>query len=182
MKKNWIIFCIAAILVLTVGVIAGCGDDNGANGTADNGQAAKVEDNGAGDQKSIEACNAVTQQDATKIFGKPASEEESNTLVVDPNMLGECLWSYDTETSSQLIQFRVWNGEIYFAPTADSETFDIGDKGAIRVNTFAGVDVEWVQDGKTITLSYFTTGSDVPDATTKVEEVKALAKQVEDRL
>jgi hypothetical protein len=39
-----------------------------------------------------------------------------------------------------------------------------------------------VQDGKTISLSYFTTGSGVPDATTIAEEVKALAMQTTDKL
>ncbi|MBE0429788.1 MAG: hypothetical protein IBX61_07945 [Thermoleophilia bacterium] len=177
MRADWLKKCtiIAVIVLTTVVLAAGCGDEDG---------------DGAGEETpgpvagadSVDACSIVTQQDASDLFGDTASSEASASLIADPNMIGECLWSADTETSSQLLQFRVWDGEMYYAPTEDSQPFELGEKGAIRVHSIAGVDIEWVQDGKTVNLSYFTTGEDVPDAVSKEEEVKDLARKAAEKL
>ena len=51
----------------------------------------------------------------------------------------------------------------------------IGDKGVIEVGGgLVGVDIQWLQAGRVYDLSYFTVGN-VPDATTRVDDVKALA-------
>jgi len=176
--KGIVVFLSLVVFAALLAFAAGCGDNGTTAATQASAEKSGDSDNGG----SIDACDMVTQQDATKLFGQPAVKEKSDTLVLDANMLGECLWSYDAELGSQLIQFRIWNGEQYYGPTPNSQPFDIGDKGTITVSEFAGVDIEWVQDGKTVTLSYFTTGSGVPDATTKAEEVKALARQASDKL
>lgn len=159
--------------LLLVLVVSACGGSS----TGDNGGGAQAAgQNGSSGQ--IDACSVVTQQDATQLFGKPASPQQGQ-LNVDPNMLGECLWTWDTETSNQLLQFRIWNGSQYYGnPPANSQPLDIGDKGYIQLNEFAGVSIEWVQGDKTITLDYSTIGSDVPKATTKADAVKNLAQNV----
>jgi hypothetical protein len=43
--------------------------------------------------------------------------------------------------------------------------------GFVTVGGLAGVDVGWVQAGKTSMLAYSTIGPSVPEASTKVEEV-----------
>lgn len=169
------------ILLLIVAALAGCGG----NGTASNGEnvpAQSAEKGAAGENQKIDGCSLVTQQDASKIMGKEAEKDESGNVVVDPAMLGECLWSYEYQLGSELIQFRVWGSDAYYSQTPGSQSLDIGDKGSIAVSKAVGVDIEWVQGGKSYTLSYFTTGPDAPDATAKVEEMKALAKKVSGQL
>jgi len=145
------------------------------------GQASPAQSAPAESPAAQKACDIVTQQDATALFGQTASPQEGQ-LVVDPNLIGECLWTWDTATSNQLLQFRIWNGPQYYGAPSDSQPLDIGEKGYIRVHPLAGVDIEWVQNGKTISLSYSTIGSDIPNATTKVEELKTLARKVEKQL
>jgi hypothetical protein len=130
---------------------------------------------GGGNPKKIDACAIVTQTDAEQLFevsatlGKPSG-------AVDPALIGECVWEWeDSQANSQLLQFYVWEGASYYNPSKNSTPFAIGEKGSIDVSGgLIGVDVHWLQAGKTVDLSYFTVGS-VPDANTKVDEVKALA-------
>lgn len=163
---------LAAILVLAG--IAGCGSSN--EPTSNLGQVAAQGDTNIRNV-TLDACQVVTQADASSIFGETATEDQG-TPISDPNLLGECLWTWDTETANQLIQFRIWNGEQYFGEMeADSQPLDIGDKGKIRVNEIAGIDIEWVQDGKTVSLSYSNIGPGLPDASTKVNDITTLAKK-----
>ncbi len=76
----------------------------------------------------------------------------------------------------------LWHGENYYSAPSDSTPYAIGDKGYVRTNPTAGVDIDWVEGGHTASLSYSTLGAAAPDATTKVDEVKALAQQCATRL
>lgn len=170
---------LVAVALAMIIVFAACGEEEK---KGDSGQPATAA--GGNSAATADACKIVTQEDASKLFGKPAVRDEG-VPVVDPNMKSECIWTWDSpDADNQLLQFRVWNGTAYYAETGDSFTkpIDLGEKGHIRVHEFAGVDVEWLQDGKTISLSYSTVGKGVPDPTTKVEEVKQLAKKVEGEL
>jgi len=171
---------VAVIAISAVALFAGCsssGDDGGSTSAEPSAAAAA-----ANGDSSLAACNIVTEADATALFGKQAVKDEG-ALVTDPNMLGECLWTWDTDTSNQLIQFRVWNGEQYYGQEpAGSQSLDLGDKAFMTVGSLAGVDITWVQDGKTIQLSYSNIGDDVPDPATKVEEVKQLAQKASGQL
>jgi hypothetical protein len=129
----------------------------------------------------IDACAIVTQDIATELFGDQAIQDEG-TPVLDPNLMGECIWTWDTDLSNQLLQFRVWNGEVYYSETDGAEAIDLGDKGQIRVDDLGGIDITWVQDGNTVELSYFNIGPDVPEMQSKVQEMKDLAQQVSDDL
>ncbi len=131
--------------------------------------------------KQVDACSIVTQQDATALFGQPASPQQG-AATLDPNMIGECLWTWDTEGANQLLQFRIWNGARYYGASPGTEPFEIGEKGYIRAHPMAGVDIEWVQKDKTISLSYSTIGKGVPKATSKIEELKTLARRISSQL
>lgn len=170
---------IIALSALTLLAVSACGGDSTTTSAAGGSDAASRSSND--DAAKQDACKLVTQQDASALFGQPASAEEGD-LALDANMTGECLWTYDTDTGNQLIQFRIWNGPQYYGELPDSQPFDIGEKGFVRTNEFTGVDIEWIQDGMTYTLSYSTTGTGVPKAPTKVEQVKSLAKKVEDQV
>lgn len=170
--------------------LAGCGSDGGGDGSSGTGGAG-IGGTGAGGSgggadgapgSEIDACAIVTRADATALFGEKATPDTSNNPVVDANLLGECLWAWDTETSGQLLQFRVWNGAEYHDVPDTAEAFAVGTDGYVNVDPFWGIDVEWVQDARTIELSYSNVGPDAPDTATKVEPMKALAFEVSSRL
>jgi hypothetical protein len=101
---------------------------------------------------------------------------------------GECDWDYDApDNSSQLLQLNIWTEDFYKQGgelvDADAQPFAIGErKGNIKVSDLTGIDISWVEKGRFIQLAYSTVGPSVPKATTKVEEVKALAKKVSSTL
>ena len=180
-QKSWRfkplhLFSIAVIMIIAMAAVS-CGDETKTESAASD-KASTSSTGSSGGSASSDACQIVTKEDATKLFGKTASPEEG-TPVYDSKMVGECLWTWDTETDNQLLQFRIWDGEQYYSDSPNSQPIDLGDKGNIVLNEFLGVDITWLQDGKTYTLSYSTIGSSVPDATTKAEEVKSLARKVE---
>ncbi|MBK7579096.1 MAG: hypothetical protein IPI67_02725 [Myxococcales bacterium] len=149
-------------LPLAVALLAmGCGGDEGGKG-------------GGGGSNKIDACAIVTESDATALFGQTASKD-TGAQIVDPALRGECLWSYqNANNDSHLLQFRVWQGQKYYVPGTNAEPFDIGDEGAVDMGALIGVDVQWLQGESAASLSYSTVGN-VPGATTKLAEVKALA-------
>lgn len=151
--------------------LAGCGDDSDPGGE----QAAMTA------PERIDVCALVTRADASALFGNPA-RPRAGTPVLDPNMLGECLWTWDSESSSQLLQARIWDGARYYRAPADARPLGFADRGYIRVHPMAGVDVEWVQTGRTVSLGYSTVGPDVPGAMTRTEAVEALARKLKERL
>jgi hypothetical protein len=164
-------YLMALTLALT---LDGC--SGAASGNRSVGSAKSESPTASSKNDKLDPCAVITQEDASSLFGKPASRD-SGVPVIDPHMLGECLWSWDAETGNQLLQFRIWNGEEYYGPAPDSQPFELGQKGSIRANRFAGVDIDWVQGGKTVSVSYSTTGPGAPDPLTKIEEVKQLARK-----
>ncbi len=154
-------------LLLSVAAACGGGDDDGGEQTAE-----------------IDACALVTQEDAAALFGQPASAEEG-ALVTDPALLGQCLWTWEAaDASNELLAIYVWddtNG-LYYSAEDGADPLDIGEEGYIKVDDTTGVDIGWKQDGRAIYLDFFTIGPMVPAATTKVDQVQALAFEVEARL
>ncbi|MBI3206481.1 MAG: hypothetical protein HYZ29_33400 [Myxococcales bacterium] len=151
------------------------GGDSGGGGGGNTGGT------GGGGQV-LDACAIVTQSDADQLFGKPA-EKGKPSASPDPALLGECVWQWeDAEANSHLLQFSAWEGESYYQPSAKATPFAIGDKGVIEVGGgLVGVDIQWLQASRVYDLSYFTVGK-VPDATTRVDAVKALALQTATKL
>ncbi len=158
---------IGVLLTLALSATA-CGGDKSGNG-------------GGGGSNKIDACAVVTVDDASTLFGQPATKD-TGAQVTDPALLGECLWTYETPAAdSHLLQFRVWDGKSYYNPGSKSEPFVVGDQGAIQVDSYLGVDIAWLSGERAVELSYSTVGN-VPDATTKVAEMKALALATDSKL
>ena len=128
-------------------------------------------------------CALLTQTDATALFGKPAATYKGGAKTPD-SKLNACGWDYVyPDNSSHLLQLVVYDSDIAYSQDPASTPFAIGEKGNVMVSDLSGVDVMWVQKGKTYSLSYFTVGpSAVPDDTTNAEQVKALAKTIAARL
>lgn len=162
------------LIAMLLLVFTACGEDEAAD--ADNvieEAVEKAQDAG----RQIEACDIVTQQVATELFGDTAVKDEG-VPVLDTNMLGECIWTWDTDQSNQLLQFRIWGSDTYYSVPDDSEPIDLGEMGNIRVNDMAGIDIIWVQEGKTVELSYFNFGPEAPELQTKVQAMKDMAVEV----
>lgn len=155
---------------------AGCGGSSNSPAPAATTTPA-ANDNGA------DACAIVTQEDAAALFGQPATRQQGTGLKV-PIMAGECLWTWDSETANQLLQFRIWSTvKAYSDPTdGGAEMLTLGDKGHMRAHELAGIDIQWVQGGRTISLAYSKIGSAVPSPLTKVDAMKALAKKAAGKL
>ena len=157
--------------MLAAFALAACGGGNdGASGTGD-------------DASTFEACELLLRSDATALFEAPA-EPASGPVITDPDYLGDCRWGYETPDGlgNQLLTLNVWGDDAYYAPLSNAEDFEIGDQGSVAAGAGTGVDVSWTQGDITASLGYFTIGTGVPDHLAKVEEVKALALLVSDRL
>jgi hypothetical protein len=146
-------------------VLIGCGSDSGSSSSGTGG-------GGGSTPQQIDACTIVTQGEATTLFGQDATKE-APTPVNDDNLLGQCSWTWDTATDNQLLQLFIWTDTAYEKPS-DAQDYDIGDEGYVRL--VGSVDVGWIQLDKSVTLSYSTVGTAVPDAETKAEAVKTLAQ------
>jgi hypothetical protein len=172
------VLCISAVLCLAcskAGSEAG-GDKSSAPDTPNS--AAEPAKPGKSDP-----CALLTQTDATALIGKPAATYKDGAKTPD-SRLNACGWHYVyPDNSSHLLQLVVYDSDIAYSQDPASTPFAIGDKGNVMVSDLSGVDVIWVQKGKTYSLSYSTVGpSAVPDDTTKAEQVKALAKTIAARL
>jgi hypothetical protein len=128
---------------------------------------------------SIDGCTLVTQAEASELFGQTAERQEGTAF--GGTVIAECLWTWDTESSNQLLQVYVWP-EAAYGPTQGSEPFDLGERGHIRKHEVAGVDIAWVQDGMMVSLAYSTIGPDAPEAIDRAAAVEALARQAAERL
>jgi hypothetical protein len=190
---------LVGIAVLALGACGG--DDDDANSVdeaikeaVDEGNLDSVPENIGGDPADLpDACALVTVDDATDLFGVDAEEQAD----VSPVDLGaSCLYGNaggdELGTPNHLLQVRVFDGEQFYGADAfdDEEDLDgLGEKAFVR-NTegaLGGVEVQFVQDGKTITLNYSTVNIGVDDAdqveaSDREDEVVALAQQASSRL
>jgi hypothetical protein len=139
-------------------------------------------------------CVLVTAADAASLFGE-AARTGTDTSPVD---LGRsCIYentdSDDLGQVGHLLQVRVFPGEQFFSTaTYDDERSldDLGDRAFVRSGqgALAGVDVQFVKDGKTVTFSYSTVNigvekdADRVEAADREDQVVALARQAADRM
>jgi hypothetical protein len=147
-------------------------------GGGDDGSSASDDGN-----PNFAACGLLTRADATALFEAPA-EPEAGPIVTDPDYIGDCSYAYETPDGlgRQLLALNVWGDVSYYAPGPNAEPFDIGDQGSVVSGAGTGVDVSWTQGDITASLGYFTIGEGVPDHLAKLDEVKALASKVADRI
>jgi hypothetical protein len=164
---------------VTIGISACGGSGSDAPATPPGGASTPGPTGGT----AVDACAIVTQADATALFGQPAVRQEGSKIAV-PIMTGECLWTWDASAANQLLQFRIWNTERAYSRPEDefTQSLELGDRGHVRVHPQAGVDIQWVQGGKMIGLSYSKVGSAVPSPSTKTEPMKELARKIAGRL
>ena len=153
-------------------------------GGGDGGDGGEAGPDGGGQPAEIDACQLVTEEDASALFGQPASRGQG-AETVDPALLGECLWTWEAaDASNELLAVYVWDNSngLYYSVEDGAESFDIGEEGFIKVDDFTGIDIGWKQDGRALYLDFFTIGPMVPASTTKVDQAKALALDVGTRL
>jgi hypothetical protein len=147
------------------------------------------------DQSDVpDPCVLVTADDAASLFGE-AARTGTDTSPVD---LGRsCIYenadSDDLGQVGHLLQVRVFPGEQFFSTATfdDERSLDgLGDRAFVRSGqgALAGVDVQFVKDGKTVTFSYSTVNigvekdADRVEASDHEEQVVALARQAADRM
>ena len=195
---------LAALAIAALALGACGGDDDKADGVDDaikeaveNGNLDSVPenvDNVGGDPADLpDPCELVTTEDAAGLFGVDAKEEDDSSPV---DLGASCLYGNvggeEPGTVSHLLQVRVFDGEqFYGAETFDDEQTDrrLGDKAFVHAGAggLGGVEVQFVQDGQTVSINYSTVNIGVDDAD-KVEasdhqdEVVALAQQASTRL
>ncbi len=162
---------ISILVALLVFLLSGCGEKESA-------PAAAPSDASVPAASLPDACSLVSEQDASALFGQSAQADSGPTGAA---MVSQCLWSWDSDTSGQLLQFQVWDPMAYSEPE-DSAPIDLGEGGYIRKHPMAGVDVVWRQRGFMISLSFSTVGPDAPDATDRADAVLELARRVSGRL
>jgi hypothetical protein len=172
--------CHALLLIALAGGMLGCG---GGSGSTEGSAPETTPASAAKDGAALDPCTIVTAEEATALFGQPAVRQASSGIPV-PFRAGECLWTWDTETANQLLQFSIWNTVQGYGRPEDEFTtdVDIGERGYIRSHPQAGVDIEWVQGDRMISLNYSKVGSAVANPTTKAEAMKELARRVSGRL
>ena len=195
---------IVLLAVTALGVAACGGDDDDPQSVEedirdaiDDGNLDEVEDEiddvvDGGDLP--DACELVTQDDAERLFGEPAQEAEDSSPV---DLGSSCLWENadgaELGQVGHLLQVRVFDGEQFYGADAyEDETAldDLGDRGFVRSGegTFAGVEVQFVQDGNTVTLSYSTVNigvendADEVNAADHEDTVVELARQASGRM
>lgn len=196
---------VLASLGIAVLALGACGGDDDSADAVDDAIKEAVEngnldsipenvDNVGGDPADLpDPCELVTTEDATGLFGVDAQEADDSSPV---DLGASCLYgnvgSEDVGAVSHLLQVRVFDGEqFYGAATFDDEqSIDgLGDKAFVRAGAggLGGVEVQFVQDGETVSINYSTVNIGVDDAD-KVEasdhqdEVVALAQQASTRL
>ncbi|GIU87492.1 MAG: hypothetical protein KatS3mg009_2007 [Acidimicrobiia bacterium] len=193
---------LAVALVATVVVLAGC--DDGGDDPAD-----QVRDAVAGREPDeegwqeladdvernpravldVDPCALLTRDDAGALFGVEAHEQRSS----EPARVGvACIWAgvegSEDEEVNHFLQFRAYDGEAYYgeviyAQEDRQQVAELGERAfAARDPVHGGVDVEWVQDGRTFSINYstFSFADDTSDdeAMRRLDEVVELARRV----
>lgn len=199
---------LAACLTIGALVLAGCGGDD--DGSAADDIADAIDDNEVTPEEAEEldddltddtgdggdddaggdlpdACELVTQEDAAELFELEAVKaDEAGT----PSGAAECIWenvgSDELGNPSHLLQMYVWPGEAYYSEEAYPEAEPIDDLGdRAFVASEGSVDVLWVQDGKTFSLSYTILNIGVEgetvEAPSRADAVVDLAHQASER-
>lgn len=173
-KKVPIILAITLAFMLALSLTA-CGDEE----VDVDKIIEKATDEVMNGEATVDACKYLSREDASTLFGKEAVEGTPNT----PLVLGECVWEWDSETSNQSIILMVQAGELYYVEGTDTEPIDIGDKGNVEINEAADmIFIQWVQDGNTYSLNYFSIGDDMPGILTMKSDVEALARKISEAL
>jgi hypothetical protein len=192
---------IASVAGAVVLVVAACGGDDDDDNVAErikeqveNGNLTSLPDDLGGDPDDLpDPCKMVTAEDAGGLFSEEAIEEADSSPV---DLGASCIYGnakgQELGNVSQLLQVRVFDGEQFFGAESfdDEQPVDgLGEQAFVRTSDSAagGVEVQFLQDGKTVSLSYSTVniGVEDPDRIDPADhddEVVALAKQAAGRM
>lgn len=193
---------LAVALVATVAVLAACDDggDDPAGQVRDAVEGREPDEDGwqelADDVErnpravlDVDPCTLLTREDASDLFGVEAREERNT----EPARVGvACIWAgvegAQDEEVNHFLQFRAYDGEAYYGEVIYAEqdrqaVAELGERAfAARDPVHGGVDVEWVQDGRTFSINYstFSFADDTSDdeAMRRLDEVVDLARRV----
>ncbi|MCZ7525541.1 MAG: hypothetical protein M5U14_03610 [Acidimicrobiia bacterium] len=174
-------FLLVFVLVSTAFVASSCGDDDGGGSAGRDGSVAASGGESGGDESGgdesggdesggdesgggglDDGCALVAQADAEALFGEPAEPSDDAGTSVQQFLVGSCIWQSPDGpegelTPQHLLQFHVWDGEQFYGGDAgvydDPEPIDVGDRGFIAVSD-AGISLQFVQSGKTVSLDY----------------------------
>ena len=125
-------------MLLTASLLAACGGGsasgrgNGGGSTeppASSTQNASAQStastrSGGGGNLATDGCTIVSASDAQAIFGVPMAKSDAGTTT--PQILASCVWDGGPGTgtmalASKLLQFRVWDGSVFYAPDSFKE-------------------------------------------------------------
>jgi hypothetical protein len=127
------------------------------------------------------ACARLTNADATQFFGEPAITPAANI----PRSVGPAsACFYDVNGSSgQLLQFRIYPSDQYYAPAEHPDAHDVAGLGERAFVSRAGpsglVDCQFVKQGSVYSLSY---SNRTHDAAAKADALVALAREIAGRV
>jgi hypothetical protein len=139
-------------------------------------------------------CGLVTTADAASLFGEQArTGQDASPVDLGRSCIYENADSDDLGRVGHLLQVRVFPGEQFFSTATfdDEQRLDgLGDRAFVRsgAGALAGVDVQFVKDGKTVTFSYSTVNigvekdADRVEAADREDQVVTLARQAADRM
>ncbi|HLF40601.1 MAG TPA: hypothetical protein VI854_03895 [Acidimicrobiia bacterium] len=186
------------VLVLTAAACSG-GDDDGGGGSglgADRQEDDGGGDDGGDDEDSAsdaerDGCEIVTADDAEEILQEPVTRFDEGTET--PLVVAECVWQVDTEFSSKMLQFQVYDGKMFYGEDQFKEGGDInivtveglGDRAFFYGDPATSLQV---LDGDTmvaLSASWFDLSNpETPllEETTVQDQLKALAREVLSRL
>jgi hypothetical protein len=127
------------------------------------------------------ACARLTNADASKFFGEPAITPAANV----PRSVGPAsACFYDVNGSSgQLLQFRIYPSDQYYARTEHPDAQDVAGVGERAFVSRAGpsglVDCQFVKQGSVYSLAY---SNLTHDAAAKADALVALARDIAGRV
>ncbi len=120
--------------LLTASLLAACGGGSASGSGSTEPPASLTQDasaqstastqSGGGSNLALDGCTIVTAADAQAIFGMPMAKSDAGTTT--PQILAACVWDGGPGTGtmalvSKLLQFRVWDGSVFYAPDSYKE-------------------------------------------------------------
>lgn len=158
---------------------------SGGSGTTSSGSSSS----GGSSSANTQACDLVTQSQATTLFGHPAQTKAPAGAGISAS---QCLWGADTTPGKlgdtiYLLQVHVYNGEQFYGEriyTSAEHLDGIGDKAFVAKQGNIET-VQFVKNGKTVSIAYSVNNignAGSVDPASQKADVVALAKTAAGRM
>ena len=131
---------------------------------------------------SIDACQLLTEADATALFGQPASSQEPEMAPL-PDQIGVCQWGWVGAEQTQQASLKIMTspGDHYYAIDS-AQPLQLGDKSQLVIDeTTLSMDIDWVQGDEFFDLHY-TASPYQAFETSKAAPLESLAREISGRL